>query len=99
MAELATLIHCSAGYCLALVGNTFCEKNSEIIPTESHMTIVEMLNKDYVQNIVTESTDGLFYRAGITDSKLVELNWNAYKQTCKKCYQRFLRDSKDFPLR
>lgn len=64
--KLSTLIHMSADT-LALVGNNFCQKKSEIIPSESHMTIVEMLHKDYIHNIVTESTDGLFYRAGVTN--------------------------------
>lgn len=64
----------------------------EAIPSYTHMSIVELVEKGYCKYVVSQNCDGLHRRSGLDPSKLSELHGNTNLETCGKCKKEYLRD-------
>lgn len=60
-------------------------------PTLGHCAITALVEKNFVQFVVSTNLDGLHLRSGLPEKKLAELHGNAYKESCDKCHKHYHR--------
>jgi len=60
-------------------------------PTFTHMSILSLLNSDYVHYIVSQNIDGLHLKSGLDRTKLSELHGNMFIGQCNLCSRQFVR--------
>ncbi|KAG0724467.1 NAD-dependent protein deacetylase Sirt6 [Chionoecetes opilio] len=54
-------------------------------PTLTHMAIVSLEQRGYVQYVVTQNIDGLHLRSGLPRKKLAELHGDMFVDKCNQC--------------
>lgn len=64
---------------------------TQAFPTFCHYSIVELVNKKYVQHVISTNCDGLHRRSGLKEDQISELHGNCYKEICSKCEKEYLR--------
>jgi len=62
------------------------------VPTLTHMAILKLLDEGYIKFLVSQNTDGLHRRSGVTPDKIAELHGNSNLEKCRKCSAQYLRD-------
>lgn len=62
-------------------------------PTLTHMAIVSLEQRGYVQYVVTQNIDGLHLRSGLQRQKLAELHGDMFVDKCNLCQRQFVRSS------
>lgn len=60
--------------------------------TESHMALVELMEKDLLKHIISQNVDGLHRKSGIPADKISELHGNTNLEVCQKCKRGYMRD-------
>lgn len=65
-------------------------KNAE--PNSGHFAIVELERLGKLDCLITQNIDGLHFRAGNSESKVLELHGTALHVTCLSCGIRYERD-------
>ena len=63
------------------------------IPTATHMSLVELVNRGILKYIISQNCDGLHRRSGIPPEKISELHGNGNIEFCETCGHEYLRDS------
>lgn len=69
-------------------------KTISAMPSLTHMSCVEMMDRGLLKFIVSQNVDGLHRKSGIPPSKLAELHGNVYVEKCKTCSKIYFRDFK-----
>ena len=62
------------------------------VPSKTHMSMVELQNRDHLHMIISQNVDGLHRKSGIHPDKLAELHGNTNLEHCNKCGAEFMRD-------
>ena len=66
-------------------------------PSYSHLAIAELINKGYVEHLISQNIDDLHLKSGIPEDKLTELHGNVFVEQCGECgtsYRRKYRTRK-----
>ena len=63
-------------------------------PSQTHMAMVELVEKGHVTCIVSQNVDGLHRKSGIHGDNLCELHGNTNLELCTKCGREHMRDYK-----
>lgn len=66
--------------------------STKAIPSVTHMALVELAKRDLVKFVISQNTDGLHLRSGLSSTLLAELHGNSNLETCRKCHTKYLRD-------
>lgn len=61
------------------------------IPSKTHRALKLLMDKGYVQFIISQNIDGLHMRSGIPRNKLAELHGNFFVSECSNCKIKFVR--------
>ena len=62
-------------------------------PTKTHMLLKLMVEKGYVQYIISQNVDGLHLKSGIDRKYVSEMHGNMFVENCNVCQKIFVRDS------
>lgn len=62
------------------------------LPTSTHMSLVKLMNENYLKCLVSQNIDGLHRKSGISPSRLTEVHGNTNLELCKKCGKEYMRD-------
>ncbi|XP_064404500.1 NAD-dependent protein deacylase sirtuin-6-like [Halichondria panicea] len=65
---------------------------TKAIPTPTHMSFVQLMEKGILHAVVSQNCDGLHRRSGLPTSRLYELHGNSNVEKCNKCKREYLRD-------
>ncbi|KAJ8927768.1 hypothetical protein NQ314_019772 [Rhamnusium bicolor] len=65
---------------------------NDAIPTKTHMALKYLVEKNYVQYIISQNIDGLHLKTGIPRTHLAELHGNMFIGQCNTCNSQFVRD-------
>lgn len=65
---------------------------SSAYPSKTHMAFVSMLNAGLMKFLVSQNTDGLHRKSGVTPDKISELHGNTNREKCADCGKEYLRD-------
>eukprot|EP01138_Halocafeteria_seosinensis_P001407 gb/GECG01001443.1/.p1 GENE.gb/GECG01001443.1/~~gb/GECG01001443.1/.p1 ORF type:complete len:358 (+),score=31.43 gb/GECG01001443.1/:1-1074(+) len=65
-----------------------------IYPSKAHMAVVELVQQEVVNYVVSQNTDGLHVMSGIPFNKISELHGNKHRERCSnpRCGQSYYRD-------
>lgn len=63
------------------------------IPSKTHRALKLLMDKGFIQFIISQNIDGLHMRSGIDRQKLAELHGNFFVSECPKCKSKFIRSS------
>ncbi|XP_061386679.1 NAD-dependent protein deacetylase Sirt6 [Musca vetustissima] len=66
---------------------------NDAVPTVTHMALRCLVEKGYVQYIVSQNIDGLHLKSGLPRRYLSELHGNMFIEQCNKCRRQFVRTS------
>jgi NAD-dependent deacetylase len=61
----------------------------EAVPNQTHYTLAEMDRMGKLDSVITENSDNLLQRAGVSQSKIIELYGNLNWAKCPPCGRRF----------
>ena len=61
-------------------------------PNLAHLAIAEMERLDKLDCVITQNIDGLHFKAGNSEEKVIELHGTAMSVTCLKCNKKYDRD-------
>ena len=61
-------------------------------PSLTHMAIKTLLEKNIFKFLVSQNTDGLHLRSGVSRDKIAELHGNRNLEQCPSCNTSYLRD-------
>jgi mono-ADP-ribosyltransferase sirtuin 6 len=50
-----------------------------------------LINRDFIQHVITANIDGLHYRSGLDRERFSEINGNMYIEYCTKCRKEYAR--------
>ncbi|XP_068151246.1 NAD-dependent protein deacetylase Sirt6 [Drosophila tropicalis] len=64
---------------------------NEAKPTRTHMALKALVERGFVQYIVSQNIDGLHLKSGLSRNNLSELHGNIFIEQCKKCRRQFVR--------
>jgi len=64
----------------------------QAIPTDSHMSILQLQKLGICKYLVSQNTDGLHRKSGLDISKFSELHGNTNLEKCEKCKKEYMRD-------
>lgn len=56
------------------------------------MSMVELINQNYLKHVISQNVDGLHRKSGIPAEKLSEVHGNTNLEFCEKCGKEYLRD-------
>lgn len=62
------------------------------IPTQTHMSIVELLKTGNAHYLISQNCDGLHRRSGVPPNQISELHGNGNIEYCEDCGFQYLRD-------
>eukprot|EP01083_Nonionella_stella_P115153 341095_1 len=62
------------------------------LPSDTHMSLIQLSNRNLLKFIISQNVDGLHRRSGIPSHKLSELHGNTNLEVCSKCNHYFLKD-------
>ena len=62
------------------------------VPSLSHMAVVRLQREGMVKMVVSQNTDGLHRRSGLSPDVLAELHGNTNLEKCLKCERKYMRD-------
>ncbi|EFC50199.1 silent information regulator family protein [Naegleria gruberi] len=65
--------------------------NLKYFPTLTHMSIKKLYDMGYIKYIITQNSDNLHWKSGISESDTIEIHGNSYKEHCEKCDKTFIR--------
>jgi len=65
---------------------------SRAIPTLTHMAIKSLLDCGKAKFLISQNTDGLHVKSGVSPSQIAELHGNSNLERCNKCEARYYRD-------
>ena len=68
----------------------------EARPSLSHMIIKTLLRKKIFKFLISQNTDGLHLRSGVSFDSIVELHGNRNLEKCRNCGASYLRDFQAF---
>ncbi|CAH0554013.1 unnamed protein product [Brassicogethes aeneus] len=60
-------------------------------PTQTHMALKYLLDKNIVQYIVSQNIDGLHLKSGVNRTQISELHGNMFTEQCNVCESQFVR--------
>ena len=60
----------------------------------THMTMVELQDRDHLKMVISQNVDGLHRKSGIHADKLCELHGNTNLEICSECEREQMRDYK-----
>ncbi|CAF3374358.1 unnamed protein product [Rotaria socialis] len=66
--------------------------STKAIPSVTHMALVELARHNLLKFVISQNTDGLHLRSGLSSTLLAELHGNSNLETCRKCKTKYLRD-------
>lgn len=61
-------------------------------PSPTHMSFVALLECGLMKYLVSQNTDGLHRKSGVSPDKISELHGNTNIEKCKDCGKQYLRD-------
>jgi NAD-dependent deacetylase len=64
----------------------------EAMPNAGHMAIAELEKLGKLDCLITQNIDGLHFKAGNSEEKVLELHGTAMHVTCLSCWKRYERD-------
>ena len=56
------------------------------------MALVELMNRDKLNHIISQNIDGLHRKSGIPKDKITEVHGNTNLEICAKCGKDYMRD-------
>eukprot|EP00753_Platysulcus_tardus_P019655 PLAT7394.1.p1 GENE.PLAT7394.1~~PLAT7394.1.p1 ORF type:complete len:441 (-),score=227.83 PLAT7394.1:90-1412(-) len=62
------------------------------VPTATHMAMVQLVKEGIMAAVVSQNTDGLHRRSGLSPDSLAELHGNTNLEVCVDCGKQYLRD-------
>ncbi|CRL08190.1 CLUMA_CG021003, isoform A [Clunio marinus] len=65
----------------------------EAIPSKTHRALKLLVERGYIQFIISQNIDGLHMRSGVKRDSLAELHGNFFVSECPKCKKRFVRST------
>ncbi|KAL9648284.1 hypothetical protein ABK040_001701 [Willaertia magna] len=66
--------------------------NYMVYPSKTHMAIKELIDKGLIKHLVSQNTDGLHVKSGVSRTNLSELHGNTNIEICKHCGREYYRD-------
>jgi mono-ADP-ribosyltransferase sirtuin 6 len=63
------------------------------VPSKTHRALKLLMDRGFIQFIISQNIDGLHMRSGIKRENLAELHGNFYVSECPKCRNKFVRSS------
>lgn len=66
--------------------------STKAVPSYSHMALVSMVNNGNLKKVVSQNTDGLHRKSGLSADQVCELHGNTNLEICVKCDREYLRD-------
>lgn len=67
-------------------------QTTKMLPTKTHMAIVQLQNQGIIKYLVSQNTDGLHRKSGIRYDMISELHGNTNRERCRTCSKEYLRD-------
>ncbi len=64
----------------------------DALPNAGHFAIAELEKLGKLDCLITQNIDGLHYKAGNSEAKVLELHGTAMHVTCLSCHKRYDRD-------
>lgn len=61
------------------------------IPSKTHRALKLLVDRGFIQFIVSQNIDGLHMRSGVKRDNLAELHGNFFVSECQKCKKKFIR--------
>lgn len=62
----------------------------DAVPTKTHMALKALIDKGYVQYIVSQNIDGLHLKSGLPRKYISELHGNMFVEQCNKCRKQYV---------
>jgi NAD-dependent SIR2 family protein deacetylase len=62
------------------------------IPSQAHMSIVELMKRDRIKYLASQNCDGLHRKSGVDLNRFSELHGNTNLEICEKCDRQYFRD-------
>lgn len=63
------------------------------IPSKTHRALKLLMDRGFIQFIISQNIDGLHMRSGVSRQKLAELHGNFFVSECVKCRKKFVRST------
>lgn len=63
------------------------------VPSKTHRALKLLMDRGYIQFVISQNIDGLHMRSGIKRDSLAELHGNFYITECPKCKNKFIRST------
>jgi len=61
-------------------------------PNKAHLAIAELERLGKLDSVITQNIDGLHFKAGNSEKKVIQLHGTAMHVTCLRCQKRYDRD-------
>lgn len=61
------------------------------IPTFAHFSISELIEREYVQHVITTNIDALHLKSGTKEENLSEIHGCLFKEYCENCFMEYTR--------
>lgn len=61
------------------------------VPSKTHRALKMLMDRGFIQFIISQNIDGLHMRSGVSRNKLAELHGNFFVSECPKCKKKFVR--------
>lgn len=65
---------------------------SKALPTQSHMSLVALLEAGFLKHTISQNVDGLHRKSGIPADRITEVHGNKNLEICAKCSKGYMRD-------
>ncbi len=68
------------------------ESMKDALPNAGHLAVAELEKLGKLDCLITQNIDGLHFKAGNSEEKVLELHGTAMHVTCLSCHKRYERD-------